>query len=76
MADEALEREAFARAYVAMGYVLERRGDALLDGLVTVPPAARELARRLGHPERQARATVLAPELARIAAALDARGFA
>jgi hypothetical protein len=76
MIDENHAREAFARAYVAMGYLLDRRGDALLEGLVSVPPAARELARRLGHPDRQARAQVLAAELARIAAALDARGFA
>jgi hypothetical protein len=68
-------RAAFDRAFVAMSYLLERRGADLLSGLEAPSPAAVELARRLGHPEREARARVLAPELGRLAAALEVRRF-
>ena len=68
-------RAAFDRAYVAVSYLLERRGSDLLAGLDVPSAAAVELARRLSHKEREARARVLAPELARLTAALDARRF-
>ena len=67
------EREAFDRAFVALGYLLDRRGDELLKPLNTPAPAAVDLARRLGAEERAARAQALAAELGRVVAALESR---
>jgi hypothetical protein len=67
------EHEAFDRAFVALRYLLDRRGDELLEPLIAPAPAAVELARRLSATERTARAQVLASDLARVAAALESR---
>jgi len=72
---DAEARAAFDRAFVAMSYLLERRGTELVEALDVPSPAAVELARRLSHEERKLRARVLAPEIARLIAALDARRF-
>jgi hypothetical protein len=66
------ERERFERAFVAAGYLLGWRGRALTDSLPVPGPAARKLAQRLAHPERQVRAQVLAAELGPIVTTLDA----
>ena len=63
----------FGRAFVAMSYWLEQRGEGLSRGLAEPSPAALELVRRLSHPDRQTRARVLALEIARISASLAAR---
>lgn len=65
----------FERAFVAMCYFGGTRGDALLEPLGDASPAAERLVRRLSHEDRRERALALADELARIARALDARGF-
>lgn len=65
-------REAFERAFVAVSYLLDRRGPDLLQPLGDATPAARDAARALGHADRQVRATVLARELAAVSRALDA----
>lgn len=66
-------RDDFERAFVAVGYLLDRRGDDLTRGLGGGGETARKLAAALGHPERQTRAVVLAREVARVAQALEAR---
>jgi len=63
----------FQRAFVATTYLFERRNDELVSALPSDCGSAGELTRALGHPERAARAQVLARELARIAKALDDR---
>jgi len=70
------EKSSFERAFVATSYLLDRRGDDLLSGLPDPGREARELAKALGATERLARATVLAPELARLVQALEARRLA
>ena len=70
------EKSAFERAFVAASYLLDRRGDDLLSGLPDPGREARGLARALGAAERSARATALAPELARLVQALEARRLA
>jgi hypothetical protein len=67
------EREAFDRAFVALSYLLDRRGDELLQPLGTPQAAAADVARRLAVPERAARAQTLAAELSRVVAALESR---
>jgi hypothetical protein len=67
------EREAFDRAFVALSYLLDRRGDELLQPLNAAQPAAAEVARRLAVPERAERAQTLAAELSRVVAALESR---
>ena len=67
------EREAFDRAFVALSYWLDRRGDELLAPLGAPQAAAVDLARRLAAPERAARAQTLAAELGRLVAALESR---
>lgn len=69
-------RARFERAFVATSYLLGRRGTELSDALVDPAIATRALAKALDHTEREARATALAPELARLVAALDARRLA
>ena len=66
------ESERFATAYVAASYLLERRGDALLDGLPS-SSRAKNLATELSRDDRAARAQVLAGELSRIARSLEER---
>jgi len=60
---------AVARAYVACGYLLGRRGDELVAGLagddIQVP-----LADELGHPSQATRARALAAALAEVARAV------
>lgn len=67
------EREAFDRAFVALSYLLDRRGDELLAPLKGPKAAAVELAHRLAAPERSARAKTLATELSSVIAALESR---
>lgn len=69
------DRERFERAFVALSYVLGRRGADLLEPLAAPLPIVAELARRLAHPERAARAQVLAAELAPVVQALDAWSY-
>ncbi|MBK8997080.1 MAG: hypothetical protein IPM35_15210 [Myxococcales bacterium] len=68
--------EDFERAFVAVSYFLDQRGEALTAPLGGGGEAARRLALALGHPERNARAVVLAREIARVAQALEARRLA
>lgn len=63
----------FQRAFVALSYMIGRRDAALLEPLGTPHDDARAFARRLGHPERERRAEVLARELSRLASAVEAR---
>jgi hypothetical protein len=65
----------FQRAFVALNYVVGQRGASLIEALTTPHADARLLAQRLGHPERERRAEVLAHELARIARSLEARSI-
>lgn len=70
------DTEDFERAFVATSYLLDRRGDDLTRGLGGGAEPTRRLVAGLGHPERSARAVVLAREIARITQALDARRLA
>lgn len=63
---------AFQRAFVATSYFLNRRGAELLEPLRPLDAAARALAESLGHESRERRAQILANEIARIVAALEA----
>jgi hypothetical protein len=65
----------FERAFVAMSYRLGRRGAELAAPLAAPSPDAGRLLAGLSHPERDARARLLAAELARVGAALAARSF-
>ena len=56
-----------------MSYLVGRRGNELLQPLGTPHNDARAFARRLAHPERERRAEVLARELGRLTASLEAR---
>jgi hypothetical protein len=67
------DRDSFERAFVAISYALDRRGDDLLAPLAEPGVTCRKLATALAHPERSARAVVLAREIARVAQALEAR---
>jgi hypothetical protein len=70
------ERDAFERAFVATSYLCQRRGKELVEALADGPGReAAALAVRLDEPLREQRARALAPELARIAASLDALRF-
>jgi hypothetical protein len=66
------EQPAFQRAFVAIGYLLEQRGAALLEPLHAPTAEARTLVRHLAHPDRQQRAEALAFELKQIAIELEA----
>lgn len=62
------------RGYITARYLFGVRGkDELLEGLPEPDATAQALARGLGHAERGVRAKVLAPEAARLLAALQAR---
>lgn len=63
----------FERGFVAMSYALGQRRESLLAPLGEPSLSARALAQALSHPERGARAQVLAAELGRLVQALDAR---
>ncbi|MEP7052895.1 MAG: hypothetical protein ABJB12_21195 [Pseudomonadota bacterium] len=65
----------FQRAFAAMSYLVGRRDAELLEPLPAVHEGARAFARRLEHPERERRAEVLARELARLTASLEARAL-
>jgi hypothetical protein len=66
------ESERFAAAYVATSYLLERRGEQLMEGLA---PAQRTVAlvAELSREDKTKRAHALAGELARIVRALEKR---
>jgi hypothetical protein len=70
-----LESPDFQRAFVALSYMIGRRDAELLAPLRTPHDDARAFARRLGHPERERRAEVLARELSRLASAVEARAL-
>lgn len=72
-AESLTARAAFERAYVAIGYVLDRRGVDLTLGLTLPSEAASGLVTLLSHPDRQTRAERLASELSKLAYALDAQ---
>ena len=63
----------FQRAFAAVSYLVGRRNDELLGAVKAPHPEARAFAQRLGHPERERRAEVLARELARVVSSLEAR---
>ncbi len=63
----------FQRAFAAMSYMVGRRDTELLEPLHAPHDDARTFARRLAHPERERRAEILARELARLTASLEAR---
>ena len=65
----------FQRAFAAMSYMVGRRDAALLEPLRAPHDDARAFAHRLAHPERERRAEVLARELARLTASLEARAI-
>ena len=69
------DRSTFECAFLATSYLVERRGDDLIAPLAEPTESAVTFARALSRPEREARAVVLARELARIAQSLDARRF-
>lgn len=62
-------QDAYSRSYVAMGYLLGARGEALSCGLAS-SQAVSELCERLSQAERGARAQVLAGELTTLARVL------
>lgn len=62
----------FERAFVATSYLLGRRGSELTEPLPHAGPAARQLQAGLEHPERTARARVLAAQTAVVVRALEA----
>lgn len=63
----------FERAFIATSYLLDRRQADLTAPLANPSREADALSQALAHPERSARATVLARELARIVKSLDER---
>lgn len=67
------DRDSFERAFVAVSYALDRRGNDLVSPLGAPGVVCQKLVTALAHPERNARAVVLAREIARIVQALDAR---
>lgn len=69
------DRDAFERAFVAVTYLVGRRGE-LVSGLGSgAGAAAKELADRLGAPDQGLRARALADELLPLVAALQDRGL-
>ena len=65
----------FQRAFAAMSFLLGRRNAELLEPLCAPHADARAFARRLAHPERARRAEVLARELTRLSASLEAKAI-
>jgi hypothetical protein len=70
-----LAAPAFQRAFVALSYVTGRREAELLEAFRGPLDETRLFAQRLAHPERERRAEVLARELARVALAVETRGY-
>ena len=73
MSPQDSEKSAFECAFIATSYLVERRGDDLIAPLVEPSELARKLCQGLGRPEREARAAVLAREIARVTQSLEAR---
>ncbi len=74
--DSVVNSAAFQRAFVAVSYFLNRRGDDLLAPLPQKTQAAKALVQTLGHETREQRAQALANEITRVVAALEsARAF-
>ena len=69
------ESPEFQRAFAAVSYLCGQREAELLAPLGAAHDDARAFVRRLGHPERERRAEVLARELTRLAAAVQARAL-
>ena len=63
----------FQCAYVALSYVLDRRGDNLLAKLPSPSASAQLMVSALGHPDRHHRAHSLAAGLDPIVESLDHR---
>ncbi|HMJ15026.1 MAG TPA: hypothetical protein VK524_26615 [Polyangiaceae bacterium] len=61
----------FERGFVALSYLLGRRGAELTAGLAQPSSSALLLQRALSAPTREERARVLAAELVRLTAALE-----
>jgi hypothetical protein len=68
-------RDQFEVGFVAMSYLLERRGARLTAGLAKPRSATHALVARLQHPDRQHRAHALAVGLAPIVRALDSKAI-
>jgi hypothetical protein len=66
-------RARFERAFIAVSYLLGRRGAELSSPLHRPSAAAHALQIALGAPLREQCAAVLAAELARVATTLEAR---
>ena len=71
-----MSTEAFERAFVAVSYLLGRRGSELGFGLLSPGNAADRAASQLSEPDRERRAQRLAAELLPVAQALGARRLA
>jgi len=65
----------FQRSFAAVSFMLGRSNAELLQPLGAPHEDARAFARRLAHPERERRAEVLARELARVCASLEAKAI-
>ncbi len=65
----------FQRGFMTAGYLLGRRGEALVHGLDEPLPRSESFARVLSHPEREIRAAALAPEIAALLRALEGLGL-
>ena len=61
----------FERGFVAMSYVLGRRGSEIGDGLARAGATGRSVSAALGATVREERARALAAELLRITSALE-----
>jgi hypothetical protein len=69
------DRDAFEQAFVAVAYVLGRRGE-LARGIVEPGAAAKSAEKRLGSTDQRERARALAAGLREVVVALGARRFA
>jgi hypothetical protein len=63
----------FARAFVCTQYLLGARGAKLGTGLPVLTADQKVLVKQLSHADQEQRAKALAPELARLIAALEKR---
>lgn len=74
--DAVVNSAAFQRAFVAVSYFLNRRGEDLLAPLPDRTEAAIALAHNLAHEARERRAQALASEITRVITSLEsARAF-
>lgn len=69
--DSVVNSPAFQRAFVAVSYFLDRRGEALLAPLPNPTSAAVALAQSLAHEAREQRARTLANEITRVIATVE-----